>query len=119
MAPSASRRPLRKGQLCGWSFAAAARTTVAAWAARAMFAVATLARSCVDPFGHTLTKTSNTLVGFFLGQVTSNNMFLDMGALGLNDGVNDGFDGNTLVSSNISNALASLAGCLQYVFANT
>jgi hypothetical protein len=80
---------------------------------------ATLTRSCVHPFGYTLRETSNTLVGFFLSQVTSNNMFLDVGGLGLDDCVDDSFDGNALVGSDISDALTSLTGCLQHVFANT
>ena len=151
LAPSASPRPLRKGQLCGWCFAAARATlatratftvatlatratftvatratfTVATLAARATLAVATLAaratlaRSCVHPFGYTLCETSNTLVGFFLSQVTRNNMFLDVCGLGVDDGVNDGSDSNTLIRSDISDALPSLTSCLQHVFANT
>ena len=46
-------------------------------------------------------------------------MFLDEGSLGLDDGINDGLDSNTLVRSDISDVLTSLTGCLQHVFANT
>ena len=84
-----------------------------------MFAVAAFTWGCVYTFGDPLLQASDALVGFVLGQVTIRHVSLDVGSCGLDDCIHDGFNSDTLVSSDISNTLAGLAGCLKYVFTNT
>lgn len=80
---------------------------------------ATFTRGGIDALGHSLGQAGDSFVGFVLGQIASDDMFLNVCALCVNNCVHYVGNWHALFGSDVGNALASLTGSLQHIVADT